>query len=306
MRKIALLIFLFCSITVFAQQDPLFTQYTFNKLLVNPAYAGSKEDLDITLLSRAQWVNIEGAPETYTLSAHSSFNKKRVGLGFYMFRDVLGATVNNGLMGTYAYRLLMGRSSFSFGMQFGVKYYDFDWNAMNLKDEDVVFAPQDVRKVIPDLNLGVYFQSNRFFAGLSSKQLLENDMGLSENSNSGSGSFSRLARHFYFMTGAAIPMDNKIVFKPSALVKYTENAPVQFDFNASFLLTRYLLLGASYRTLQAITFMTELTLTETIKLGYSYDVYLNELQPFNFGSHEIRVEFDFGMLNTRMRTPRYF
>lgn len=304
MRKIILLGFVFCSLVSFAQQDPLFTQYTFNKLLVNPAYAGSKEDLDVTLLSRAQWVNIEGAPSTYTISAHTSFKHKKVGLGFYMFRDVLGATINNGLMGTYAYRLLMGHSSFSFGMQFGVKYYDYDWNAMNLKDEDVVFAPQDVRKVIPDLNLGVYFQSNRFFAGLSSKQLLENEMSL--NTSAGNNSFSRLTRHFYFMTGAAFSLDERIVFRPSALVKQVENAPVQFDFNASFLFSKYFLLGASYRTMQAITFMTELTITETIKLGYSYDIYLNELQPFNYGSHEIRVEFDFGMLNTRMRTPRYF
>lgn len=304
MRKIILIGFLFCNLFAFAQQDPLFTQYTFNKLLVNPAYAGSKEDLDITLLSRNQWVNILGAPETYTISAHSSFNKKRVGLGFYVFRDVLGPTVNNGIMGTYAYRLLLGRSSFSFGFQLGVKYYDFDWTQMNLKDDDVVFDPQDVRKVIPDLNLGVYYQSNRFFAGLSSKQLLENEMGLSVGTEA--NSFSKLTRHFYFMGGAALPMDDKIVFKPSMLVKYTKNAPTQFDFNASFLFNNYLLLGASYRTMQAITFMTELTITETIKLGYSYDIYLNELQPFNYGSHEIRVEFDFGMLNTRMRTPRYF
>lgn len=304
MKKIILLFLIFGSLAAFAQQDPLFTQYTYNKLLVNPAYAGSCEDLDVTLLSRAQWVNIQGAPETYTLSAHTALNNKRVGLGFYVSRDVLGATTDNALMGTYSYRLLFSQSSLAFGLQFGLKYSSFDWNAMDLKDDDIVFASQDVRKITPDMNIGIYYQSSRFFAGLSSKQLLENQLDLTKSSSH--NSFSKLSRHFYLMTGMALPIDEKIIFRPSVLAKYTRNAPVQFDFNASFLFGRSFMLGTSFRTLQAITFATELALTRMIKLGYSYDIYLNGLQPFNYGSHEIRVEFDFGMLESRMRTPRYF
>lgn len=304
-KKIILLFLLLGPLVAIAQQDPLFTQYTFNKLLVNPAYAGSREATNVTLLSRTQWVNIDGAPQTYTLSVHTAMNSKKIGLGFYVYRDILGPTVRSGLMGTYAYRLLFPKSSLSFGIQLGLKHSDFDWAAMNLKDEnDVIFSAQDVRKIIPDMNLGIYYQSSRFFAGLSSKQLLENEIDMSKATDA--NSFSKLTRHFYLMAGTAIPLENKMVLRPSALAKYTSNAPVQFDFNASLFFGHSFMIGASYRTMEAITFLSEIALTESIKLGYSYDIYLNELQPFNYGSHEIRLEFDLGLKGTRMRTPRYF
>jgi type IX secretion system PorP/SprF family membrane protein len=130
MKKIILVFILFCSLASYAQQDALFTQYMFNKLLVNPAYAGSKEVFTIDMLNRTQWVNIDGAPETFTISAHTAMRNKNVGLGLYLYRDVLGPTNTQGMMGTYAYRIYMGSSSLAFGLQFGFSYYDFNWAAM--------------------------------------------------------------------------------------------------------------------------------------------------------------------------------
>ena len=111
MKKIILVFILFCNLAAFAQQDPLFTQYMFNKLLINPAYAGSRENFTIDMLDRKQWVNIDGAPETFTISAHTALRNKNVGLGLYLIRDVLGATNNQSIMGTYAYRLYFAKSS---------------------------------------------------------------------------------------------------------------------------------------------------------------------------------------------------
>jgi type IX secretion system PorP/SprF family membrane protein len=256
------------------------------------------------MLNRTQWVNIDGAPETFTISAHTAMRNKNVGLGMYVFRDALGPTVTQGLMGTYSYRIYMGNSSLAFGLQFGFSYFDFNWAAMNLKDQDYLFDPQEIRKITPDANFGIYYQSNQIFLGFSSKQLLQNEFGYAIKD--GKSSFSKLTRHFYMMGGFAMPIDDKIVFRPSVMAKYTPHVPVQVDMNASFLFGNVFWVGVSYRSAKAITFMTEFKISDMLKLGYSYDLYLNELQPFNYGSHEIRLGFEFPLYESRMRTPRYF
>jgi type IX secretion system PorP/SprF family membrane protein len=304
MKNIILLLFLACNLTAYAQQDPLFTQYLFNKLLVNPAYAGSKEAFALDIADRSQWVNIDGAPRTFTISAHSAIRNKNVGLGVYFFREGLGPTNNQGIMGTYAYRINMDNCFLAFGLQLGLKYFDFDWSKMKLKDPDYLFDTQDVRRITPDANFGIYFQSRRMFLGLSSKQLLENEYGFS--TSKGKTSFSKLTRHFYMMGGYAFPLAEKITFRPSVMAKYDPIAPWQLDLNASLLFGDILWVGASYRNVKVITFLTEVKISERVKIGYSYDLFLNELLPFNYGSHEIRMRFEIPQHQSRMRTPRYF
>ncbi len=305
MKKGYFIILLLFSLSAYSQQDPLFTQYMFNKLVVNPAYAGSQEIFSVDLLNRTQWVGIDGAPQTLTFGAHTAMRNRKVGLGLFGYRDVLGPQINQGLMGTYAYRLIFANSTFSFGLQGGIKYFNIDWDQIRVKHEDSYFYPQEVQKITPDFNLGLYFQSPRFFAGVSSKQLLENEYGMIKMPD-GSTSFSRLLRHFYLMTGAVFPMDEKIIFRPSLLAKYVKNAPLQVDLNASVLFGNALWVGASYRTEKALAFMAGFQITPRIRLGYSYDIYLNELQAFNYGSHEIRLGFDLNLFEYRMKTPRYF
>jgi type IX secretion system PorP/SprF family membrane protein len=304
MKKIIFLFLLFCNYAVLAQQDPLFTQYMFNKLLVNPAYAGSKEVLTIDVLDRRQWVNIEGAPNTLTISAHTALKNKKVALGAYVCRDALGATSTQSFMGTYAYRIYMERSSLAFGLQFGFDYFDFNWSELVQKYPDPAFDPQNVRRITPDANFGIYYQSHVFYLGISSKQLLAN--GFSKIIGDGKSTFSKLTQHFYMMGGYALPIKDKVVFRPSIMTKYTPHAPLQFDFNTSVLFGDVFWAGISYRTAKAITILTEFRIAERIKLGYSYDLYLNELQPFNYGSHEIRIGFELPIFETKMHTPRYF
>jgi type IX secretion system PorP/SprF family membrane protein len=304
MKKITSLVFLLISFSAFAQQDPLFSQYMFNKLALNPAYAGSREILTIDLLDRYQWVGIEGAPRTFTVAAHMATRNNKVGLGVYAYRDALGPTINQGMMGTYAYRLLLGKGTLSLGLQAGIKYFDFDWMQMNVEDPDYTFNPQDIQKIVPDANFGVYYQTNRFFAGLSSKQLLQNEYGQATVDNK--TTYTKLLMHFYGMAGAAIPMDDKIIFRPSVMAKFVKNAPLQLDINASVLFGDIFWIGASFRTEKAIVFLTEFRISEKFRVGYSYDIYLNELQPHNKGSHEIRLGIDLDIYNSRMMTPRYF
>ncbi len=304
MKKIIPALLLLINLTAFAQQDALFSQYMFNKLMVNPAYAGSREIMTVDLLNRYQWIGIEGAPRTISLSAHTLLKNEKVGLGGYIYRDVLGPTIDQGFMATYSYRIRTENGWFSFGIQGGVKYFDFDWNIIKTQYPDNMFTPKDVRRITPDANIGFYYQSTRFYAGLSSKQLLENEFGVAEVD--GKSSFSRLTRHFYGMAGWAVPVNDKMTFRPSALAKYTKNAPLQMDFNASFLFNDVFWLGASFRTEKAVVFLTEIQITKFMRLGYSFDLYLNELQLHNRGSHEFRLGFDIFRMNERMKTPRYF
>jgi len=304
MKKIFLAIVLFCNLSVMAQQDPLFSQYMFNKLLVNPGYAGSTETFSVDLLNRYQWVGIDGAPRTTTLAAHALLGDN-VGLGGYIYRDELGPTINQGAMATYSYRIMTRYGWLSFGIQGGIKYFDFDWNAITTEYPDIAFDPVDIRHITPDINLGIYYYAPKFFAGISSKQLLENEYG-SFTTSDGQSSFSRLSRHFYLMTGMVFPLNDRMAFRPSIMGKYVDNAPVQFDFNASLIFNDVFWIGAAFRTEKAVVFLTEFNIARGFRLGYSFDLYLNELQLHNNGSHEFRLGFDLQGKKGRMKTPRYF
>ncbi|MDX8340413.1 type IX secretion system membrane protein PorP/SprF [Draconibacterium sp. IB214405] len=302
-KKALLVIALLAGFSAAAQQDQMFTQYMFNKLVLNPAYAGSREIFTVDLLNRYQWVGIDGAPRIITLSGHTLLKNSNVGLGAYLYRDEIGPTINQGAMGTYSYRIQTQQGWFSFGIQFGVKYFTFDWNAIDTEYPDAVFSPEDVQRLSPDMNLGVYYQTKRFYAGLSSKQLLENEYG--SGKVDGKNTFTKLSRHYYAMLGMAIPIDEKIVFRPSALTKVVGNVRPQVDLNASFLFGDTFWVGLSFRTQRTVAFLTEFRITEYLRLGYSFDLMMNDLQLHNKGTHEFRLGFDIATAK-RMKTPRYF
>ena len=155
MKKIVLVFILFLNFSAFAQQDALFSQYMFNKLLINPAYAGSREVFTVDVLSRYQWVGIDGAPTTTSVAFHTLTANKKVGLGAYVYRDDIGPSKDQGLMLTYSYRVRTRNGWLSFGLQGGIKYFDFDWNEISTQDYDYVYNPDDVQRVIPDVNFGV-------------------------------------------------------------------------------------------------------------------------------------------------------
>jgi type IX secretion system PorP/SprF family membrane protein len=276
----------------------------FNKLAVNPAYAGSTEMLSIDLLSRYQWVGIKGAPRTITLSLHSPLRNNHMGLGLYLYSDILGPTTTYGLMGSYAYRIKVGKGKLCFGLQLGFKYFNFDWQKMNVQDPDFVFGQQSIKKFTPDANFGIYYYSNKWFAGVSSKDLFQNESGMA--TVNGKNTYTQLMRHFYAMGGVNIPVSEKVSFRTSFMGKYVAHAPLQFDFNASFLFNNLFWIGASYRTEKAVVFLTEFRITKSLRIGYSYDMYLGKLMAMNQGSHEVRIGMDFDVFKSRMLTPRYF
>jgi type IX secretion system PorP/SprF family membrane protein len=304
MKKLIIIFSLFTALNGMAQQDALFSQYMFNKLTVNPAYAGSREVFSADLISRYQWVGFDGAPKTLSLSMHSPLKNEHMALGCYVYSDNIGATLDQGAQAVYAYRIILPKGKLSFGISAGMKYYNIDFSKVNVEDPDYFFYGIQEKKRVADANFGVYYYNNHFYTGISSKQLLQNEYAI-VNTSKGT-SYSRLARHFYGMAGLAIPVSDKVIFRPSTLVKFVKNAPWQIDLNASFLINDVLWLGATYRTDNTLAGMAELLVGKSLRIGYSYDYNLSPLRNFNSGSHEIRLGVDFDLLRIRMLTPRYF
>ena len=308
LRKIVIFCFVGVTLPAFNQQDALFTQYMYNKLEINPAYAASHEVFATDLISRFQWVGIEGAPRTFSFSAHTPLRNPHIGLGIYAYRDEVGPSVDYNIMGSFAYRIIFPSSRLCFGLSGGIKYYDIDWGALTPKDAgDVELISQVRNKVVPDADFGIYYYGKWFYAGVSSKHLLQNQLVVSSAPPDDKSSFTRLLRNFYGIAGFAIPLGDNLTFMPSGLVKYVQNAPVQADLTASFLILKVLTIGASYRTANAMGMIVEVNAGKGLSIGYSYDIWFNALKAYNQGSHEIRLGYEFDLFNReRMLTPRYF
>lgn len=305
-RYILLIIFLIQGFLAHSQQDALFSQYMFNKLVINPGYAGTRGTLTSTIVGRYQWVNLDGAPKTTSLSVHSPLRHERMGVGGYLYNDILGPMQDVGIIASYSYRIPLGDGQLSFGLQGGIKYNQIDWTKVTYYDEtELSQFSNESKRFIPDVNFGMYYYTDTYYIGLSSKHLFEQDFSVIQDGEN--SVYSKLLRHFYGMAGVAVPLkDQRLVFKPSALVKYVRNAPIQVDINASLLINEVLWVGLSYRTKRAAVFIAEVNINKNFRIGYSFDWFLNELQRYNMGSHEIMIGYDFSIGNTRIRTPRYF
>ena len=305
MRKLFLIFILLAGSTAIAQQDALFSQYMFNKLVINPAYTGTRDALSITMVGRQQWVGLDGAPRTATLSIHSPLRNEKIGLGGYAYTDVLGPMQNSGAVGSFSYKFQWGPGKLSFGLQFGVKHTSIDWNKVEMPDEsDIAYLGDSGDNLVMDANFGLYYYSDKFYVGLSSKQLLQQEVGTQELYDESVA--NKLVRHFYGMAGIAIPLSDHLVLKPSILAKYVSNSPVQIDFNTNLLINEVLELGISYRTEGVFVFLVEVLVKDRLRIGYSYDTFMNELSGSNQGSHELLIGFDFPVFKRRMLTPRYF
>jgi type IX secretion system PorP/SprF family membrane protein len=309
MKKSAIICILVLSCShLLAQQDPILTQYMFNKLAINPAYAGTSEAFSLDLTDRFQWVGMEDGPNTLSFTAQTNLPNKHLGIGLYVFRDALGPSVETGLMGSFAYRLLFPKGTLSMGAQFGFDYMNIDWSALNPEDpSDPLLQDQVKNRAAPDAGIGFYWYAPRYYVGISSTHLLQNKIVISQNVDNDKTSFSKLLRHFYGVAGVVIPVSEYLDFRPALLIKYVQNSPVQADLSLALLIRKILWVGLSYRTENCLTVMAEVNIMKNLHIGYFYDAWFNQLSSYNKGSHEIRIGYDLDLFRTnRMTSPRYF
>jgi len=289
-----------------AQQEAMYTQYMFNTLVINPAYAGSRNVISATGLLRSQWTGMEGAPKTQTFTLDAPVFKKKVGLGFQAFKDRVGIVSTTGAVATYAYRIRMEKASLSFGIQGGVSQYRANFSQVVLEpigsSNDVAFS-NNANSAFYNFGAGVYYNSDDFYVGLSSPQLLQNKL---PSYSSDQSKQNRQFSHLFLMAGYVFPLGIDFKLKPSVLMKAVQGAPLEADVNANLWVKDIFSIGAQYRTNADVSGMFELQLGPQIRLGYAYDHSLTSLQSYNSGSHEIMLRFELGGDKNKVLSPRYF
>ena len=289
----------------YAQQDVQFTQYMFNGLAINPAYAGSRDVFSMTGLFRKQWTGIEGAPVTQTLSAHAPLVKERIGLGLTLVNDKIGVTNNFMMIGSYAFRIKFKKGTLAMGLQAAINQYRADFTDVRFSVDPTSTDPafeENIRKTLPNFGTGIYYNTLKWYVGFSVPQLI--NWELSDGSVSG----ARQSRHMFLTAGYVFDVSPTVKIRPSFLAKYVSGAPFSVDVNANVWLFDRFALGGSYRIGDAVNLLAEARVNDNISLGYAYDLTLTQLSRHNSGSHEImlRVEFGLGKNKTKILTPRYF
>jgi len=272
---------LFCSTLLSAQQRPIQSLYMFDPLLINPAYAGNQVQLSATAIYRNQWVNLDGAPKTFTATAHSGFKKRRLGLGFIVSNDQIGIHNDVGFYGVYSYKIPISRKgTLSFGLQGG-------YNKLILKNQGDPSLGGVVTKMNPNVGAGVYFRQDNFYAGFSVPYLLDNKVVGLENV----GNVSKQQRYYYLTGGFTSKVSNRVKIVPSALIRIQDEAPISFDLNTVVVLYDAVGLGCSYRLGDAVVALFELQLNENFHVGYAYDITTSALSQYSNGSHELMINY---------------
>ncbi|MEM9337530.1 MAG: type IX secretion system membrane protein PorP/SprF [Bacteroidota bacterium] len=302
-RVYHLFLFILSIGTAAAQQQVMFTQYMFNGLVLNPAYAGSHESISATALYRNQWVGIEGAPNTKTFSIHSPVPGRNIGLGAFFVQDNIGVTTDNNFFLSYAYRMPLRNGTLSFGLQGGINNIQADYNELELSDRNFQGSASSLK---PNFGAGVYFSTDRFYAGMSTPYILRNSSSTSDGASLSSGVNVEQIQHYYLTSGVVFDLSPYIKLKPSILVKAVQGAPMELDFNANVLFDEKLWVGVSYRSFDSVDLLLELQLNQQLRLGYAYDITTSDLGQVNSGSHEIMLNYRFVFSKNKVVTPRYF
>ncbi len=311
MKKIGLIILLsvlsviVTDRSVFAQQHPLFSHYMFNGLYVNPAYAGSKDFVSSTLIARKQWAGIEGAPSTQIASIHAPLANRRIGLGAVISNDRIGVTNETDFYLSYAWHMPLNTGKLSLGLSGGFSYFKSQLSDLEVWDpDDPVYDNNSISNILPNFGAGIYYYSQLFYAGLSVPQLLSYDPDQPVHIEM--DNVHKVTRHYYLTSGVILATRGEVKFRPSFMLKYAANAPLQFDINLNLLISDIIWVGASYRSDDAVSLLLEFQVNKKLRVGYAYDMTLSEIRNYSSGSHEIVLGYDFGFNVLKMKTPRYF
>lgn len=286
----------------FAQQLPQFTQFMFNTISINPAYAGSRGTLSAVGLHRSQWVGLEGGPQTQTLSIHSPLRNEKVGLGVSVINDELGFENFQYVYGDFSYTIQTGvKSKLAFGLKAGVTAYNLDGDFQQSQSQDpLIFGFED--RLDFNFGAGLYWHTDRWYVGLSAPRILNNAF-------TGQGTFEALERVSYYFTGGYVfDLNQNVKLKPSALLKATNGAPVSFDISANLLFYDKFWLGGGYRINEqaaALGGIVDFQISKQLRIGYAYEYPLSDIRPFTTGTHEFLLMFEV-FKSTRIKSPRYF
>ena len=292
-----------------AQQDPQYTQYMYNTQVVNPAYAGSRDVLSFGLLYRTQWVGFDGAPKTVTFTGDTPIGSlDNMGLGLSIVRDEIGPVIESNINIDYSYTInTSDNAKLSFGIKGGLGLLDVDFTKLNIYDGGDVFAGNIDNKLQPQIGAGVYYNTEKFYAGLSVPNFLTTkhfDASSITNPNVETLAAERL--HYFLITGYVFDLSDNLKFKPATLAKVVSGSPLQVDVSANFLLYEKVTLGVSYRWSASLSALVGFQATDQIFIGFAYDYQSTDIEDYSDGSYEFMIRFDIFHKPIRVISPRFF
>jgi type IX secretion system PorP/SprF family membrane protein len=303
---IGLLLLIMHNVT--AQQAPMYTHYMYNTLVINPAYAGSRDALTMTAINRRQWVGFTGSPVTQSITIHSPLANEHIGLGLSMMHDKIGITNMTSFAFDYAYRFnITSNSKLSLGLSAGLNIMQADLTQLELNEQNDPAFLNDINSfLMPNIGFGAYYSGERYYAGFSIPNLLQTKY--SDSNPEGNALEGREKRHFFFIAGALFKLNEYLEFKPTSLLKMTPGAPIELDLTASFVVLDRFHLGAMYRTGDAVGGLVGFDITDQFHLGYSYDWSFGlQTSLYNRGSHELVLRYDILFRNRKqIHSPRNF
>ncbi len=306
MNKIYLAV-LIVLVTLFeaqAQQDPHYTQYMYNMNVMNPAYAGSKENLSFGLLYRKQWVDIEGAPSTFTFSGHTPAGKN-VGIGLSVIADEIGPVKEQNVYGDFSYTLqLGGEHKLALGLKAGATFQKIGLFSQISPSLPVPTDPgfsEDTSNIYFNLGTGIFYYTNKYYVALSVPNMIKANY-LDYNGVK----YGTETQHYFLTGGYVFDLNPNLKFKPFAMLKSAFNSPSSLDVSANFLFNERFEIGGTYRVDDSFGAMVNFAITPSLRIGYAYDNIISEIKTVTPSSHEIILLFDVNFPKKVSRSPRFF
>ncbi len=287
MKKLILILVCSISVSVYAQQLPLYSQYMLDNFLLNPAVAGSVDYFPIHLTARQQWVGIKEAPSTQALSAHYLFENQRLGVGGYVFNDKFGPVSRIGIQAAAAYHVPLSGINSKLGIGLALKAFQFKFDESELKaidDNDAALTYGTITKFVPDADFGLYLYNEKYYVGLSASELIQLNIDLGDSSVDK----NQIVRHYYLIGGYKFRLSESFDLEPSVLVKGTMQTPWQIDFNVKAYYIKNYWLALSYRSSKDLVIMAGVKF-QKYYFGYSFDYTFSNLNNYSSGSHEILI-----------------
>ncbi|WP_420603082.1 type IX secretion system membrane protein PorP/SprF [Flagellimonas sp.] len=302
LQYICSLALLLMSYIVSAQQDPQFTQYMYNTLSVNPAYAGSRGHLTALLMHRSQWVGVNGAPNTQVLAVDGPMGNN-VGLGLVLSHDALGPSSEVFVDANFSYTLKLDENDkkLSFGLKGGGRLFNVDFTKGLVENPDVAFQNNIENKFFPTIGAGVYYHTAESYLGLAVPNFFSQDHYEGQEQEIAT---ERL--HYFLMGGKIIDLTPDIKFKPAFFVKWVPGAPIIADISANVMLMETFTAGLAYRWDDSFSALLGLQISPDLSVGYAYDLTTSDLRSYTSGTHEVFLRYEFKTVEKRLKSPRFY